>query len=527
MAGVGQVTEAQRLRQKIQSAKIAQKKYKYNMGVYEPNASRVKADGSRADQKAFDLYNENKKHFDEISAEIADYQKKIDALEKAKVAETASSLKEDYFALRDQLDAAVDPNGATAKNIQKKMDAILAKYKEASGAKDILTAKADLEQDKLKAAYALKEGDKTPIEKGAEALNKTADAAKNKVVSSGNKVVAASKPVVNSGTPSAVSGTIKDVSSGVKSIDQVVKDAAGLGYGAIDTVFKTVPELTSLLTKAVTEKWTPARFQSELQNSTWFKSNATDLQQRGFYKRQYNDLISGIAAGDPDKQAKIDALAGSTEYGRGLSSVKRLIQAEAIAEGAVIDNAALDTLAQDIYDHALEKDGLAIRDYVRAQIKYNPGKVLSGKAGTDLADLKKTAAANGIDLDKAFGTSIQGWLQKLAAGESVDTYKNIIRQAAKIGLPDKVASLLDNGVDLQTIYDPYRNLMANTLEINPETITLSDPTLRSAITPTGETSLYDFAKQLRQDNRWQYTQQAGAEVGNAVQQVLKDFGFMG
>ena len=269
------------------------------------------------------------------------------------------------------------------------------------------------------------------------------------------------------------------------------------------------------------------RSQSELQNSVWFKSNATDLQQRGFYKRQYNDLVNGIAANDPDRQAKIDALAGSTDYGRGLASVKRLIQAEAIAEGAVIDTAALDTLAQDIYDHALEKDGLAIRQYVRAQIKYNPGKILSGKAGTDLADLKKTAAANGIDLDKAFGTSIQGWLQKLAGGESVETYKTIIRQAAKMGLPDKVASLLDNGVDLQTIYNPYRNLMANTLEINPETIKLDDPTLRSAITPTGEQSLYDFAKQLRQDNRWQYTQQARGEVSNAVQQVLKDFGFMG
>ena len=86
---------------------------------------------------------------------------------------------------------------------------------------------------------------------------------------------------------------------------------------------------------------------------------------------------------------------------------------------------------------------------------------------------------------------------------------------------------MDQGVDLQTIYDPYKNLMANTLEINPETITLGDPTLRSAITPQGETSLYDFARQLRKDNRWQYTNQARGEVSSAVQKVLQDFGFMG
>lgn len=298
-------------------------------------------------------------------------------------------------------------------------------------------------------------------------------------------------------------------------------------YAAIDTIFKTNPELTALVTKAVKEGWTTDRWSSELANTTWYKSNSSSLQQRGFYKRQYNELVNAISENDPERQSKIDALQSSTTYGRGLAAAKRLIQAEAIAEGAVIDNAALDLLAQDIYDNALETDGLAIRNYVKAKIKYTPGSILSGKAGQDLAELKGTAAANGINLDQAFGSSLQGWLQKLAAGESVDTYKNIIRQTAKLGMPERVGSLLDNGVDLETIYSPYKNLMANTLEINPQTITLSDPVLRSAITGQGETSLYDFARNLRKDNRWQYTNQARDEVSQGVQKVLQDFGFQG
>lgn len=321
-------------------------------------------------------------------------------------------------------------------------------------------------------------------------------------------------------------------SGGKMSIDDIYA-LAQKEFGAIDSIFKTNPELQALMTKALGDpatgkgKYTPTQFLNELKNTNWFKQNATDLQQRGFYKRQYQDQVNAIAANDPEKQNKIDALGQTTEYGRGLEAVKRQIQSYAIAEGAVLDPNALNLLSQDIYDHALEKDPYAIRNYVTAKIKYEPNTILSGQAGKDLADLKATAKANGMDLDKAFGTSIQGWLQKLAQGESVDTYKQIIRNAAKLGMPDKVASLLDNGVDLQTIYDPYRNLMANTLEINPNTIGLDDPTLRSAITPTGETSLYDFAKQLRNDNRWQYTQQAHSEVSNATQQVLKDFGFMG
>lgn len=363
-------------------------------------------------------------------------------------------------------------------------------------------------------------------------LNKSKNKSSDKIETSGiiDRITGKEKPSSTIFTePMTISGQVSTktpADTTKSSIDDIYAKAAS-EFGAIDTIFKTIPELSTLMTQAVTEKWTPSRWASELQNTNWFKSNATDLQQRGFYKRQYTDLINAIPAGAEDRQAKIDALDASTTYGRGLASIKRLIQAEAIAEGAVIEDTALNTLAQDIYDHALEKDTLAIKNYVKAQIKYQPGKILSGKAGADLADLKQTAKANGLDIDKAFGSSIQGWLQKLAGGESVETYKNIIRQAAKAGLPERVASLLDNGVDLETVYTPYKNILASTLEINPNSITLDDPTLRSAIGPDKEMSLYDYQRQLRKDPRWQYTNNARSETSSAVMKVLQDFGFQG
>ena len=69
--------------------------------------------------------------------------------------------------------------------------------------------------------------------------------------------------------------------------------------------------------------------------------------------------------------------------------------------------------------------------------------------------------------------------------------------------------------------------MASTLELNPQSITLDDPTLRSAITAENEIPIYDFERQLRKDNRWQYTNQAKEEVANVTQKILQDFGFMG
>ena len=69
--------------------------------------------------------------------------------------------------------------------------------------------------------------------------------------------------------------------------------------------------------------------------------------------------------------------------------------------------------------------------------------------------------------------------------------------------------------------------MAATLELNPDQIDLNDPTLRSAITDKGDMNLYDFKKNLRKDNRRQYTSDAREEVGNSALKVLQDFGFQG
>ena len=70
--------------------------------------------------------------------------------------------------------------------------------------------------------------------------------------------------------------------------------------------------------------------------------------------------------------------------------------------------------------------------------------------------------------------------------------------------------------------------MASVLEIqDPDSIRIDDPSLRMAITSSGELNLYDYQKSLRKDNRWQYTQQANSEVARATKQVLQDFGFMG
>ena len=111
--------------------------------------------------------------------------------------------------------------------------------------------------------------------------------------------------------------------------------------------------------------------------------------------------------------------------------------------------------------------------------------------------------------------------------EDIKVINNEIRNIAGLGMPDNVKKLLSQGIDLDTIYSPYKNTMATVLEINPATIALSDPTLRGAIGPDKEMSLYEFQKTLRKDPRWQYTNNARENVFQSVNKVLQDFGFQG
>jgi len=246
------------------------------------------------------------------------------------------------------------------------------------------------------------------------------------------------------------------------------------------------------------------------------------LFQRQSDKKLYQDAIAA-AGNDVAKLAEVEA---TTTYGRGLKDLKDAIETARLAAGAELTDVEITALAQEAYDKGLDRERNSFNAFLDSKFKFGATGA-KGKAGEQLSELQKVAAANGLDLQKAFGTQLPTWFASINKGESIDTYKKIIRDVAKIGMPQNIASLLDNGVDLEAVYSPYKNVMASVLEINPESITLSDPVLRSAITGEKELPIYEFQRQLRKDSRWQYTNQAKEEVSDVALKVLRDFGFQG
>jgi hypothetical protein len=138
--------------------------------------------------------------------------------------------------------------------------------------------------------------------------------------------------------------------------------------------------------------------------------------------------------------------------------------------------------------------------------------------------IKNFARSNLLNLSDV---QVNNFLADLKAGQSLDTINKRIRSIASMGMPDSIKEMVNSGIDLETVYQPYKNRMAAILELNPEAIDINDPTLRGAIGPDKEMPLYQFEKALRKDSRWQYTNNAKNEVSDIALRVLKDFGLQG
>jgi hypothetical protein len=174
--------------------------------------------------------------------------------------------------------------------------------------------------------------------------------------------------------------------------------------------------------------------------------------------------------------------------------------------------------------NGIRTGGLDKSQFIVGELQKLPefAKKKTDKTALTSQSILGTARANGVTLNQS---QIDSFAKRVQDGTDIKIIDSEIRGIAGLGMPEKVQKLLSQGIDLDTVYSPYRNLMASILELNPESIDLKDPTLRSAIGPDKEMPIYDFEKALRKDYRWQYTDNAKRDVSNVALKVLRDFGF--
>lgn len=272
-------------------------------------------------------------------------------------------------------------------------------------------------------------------------------------------------------------------------------------FGFALAVLNSDPELKKLFERAVAKQYTPDRFIAELRGTKWYKKN-----------------------GDAWRKATIQKESDPATYKANVEQVRTRLSMVAAELGAVVSQAQLAKMAEQSYMFGWDDN--QVRATMSGYIKYTDGRLL-GQAGQYETELRDYAAAMGVRISNK---AIRNYARSAIGGEStIDDAKSALRETAISAFPH-LADRLRQGETVEQIADPYRQTMANLLELSPTEVTLNDPTVKKALqhqAPDGRVSLrtlYDFENDLRQDSRWLKTKNAQDAGMSAVQRVLSDMG---
>jgi hypothetical protein len=272
-------------------------------------------------------------------------------------------------------------------------------------------------------------------------------------------------------------------------------------YGWAFSFLNSEPSLTGLFKQAVDENWTTDKFKAKLRETDFWKNNSETAR-----------LALQERATDPGTwAAKMDAN-------------KVLISQLASKVGAAIPEGQLPQLAEQMAMFDMDENQL--RQILGGWIDFTKGTA-GGEAGMYVNGMRTYADSMGVDMDEQ---SVKNYAQLMVKGLSTtQDFQNYINEQASSLFP-AFAEQIKGGTSVKNIANPYIQMMSQSLELNPQTISVKDPMILSALNgldkdgkPTGR-NLVDFQATLRGDPRWRSTQQAQDKAMNIGRSVLKTMG---
>ena len=157
------------------------------------------------------------------------------------------------------------------------------------------------------------------------------------------------------------------------------------------------------------------------------------------------------------------------------------------------------------------------------------GEDLGGRAAEFEREVVQWSLKNGLQLS---GNTVAKYVAAGLEGKStIDDIKNDLRRTYLAGSFPAWSDRIMQGDDPADIAAPYKARMARLLEVDEDQIDLNDQLLQKAMQGVGAdgkpsvTPLYAFEKEVRQDPRWQYTDNARQSYSTMADDLLKMFGF--
>jgi len=294
----------------------------------------------------------------------------------------------------------------------------------------------------------------------------------------------------------------KDTDYAPESQVPVSKEDLAATYGWAYGFLNSNSELKSLFDQAVAGTWTAEKFQAEIRDTEWWKSNS-DTRRQAMVMKQ-TDPATWNAAVDAEK-IRVTQLAAEI--------------------GAAVPPDKLATIARTSIETGMDED--LLRNALGQYVTFTQKGVMGGEAGMWVHSMRKYASDMGVELsDDALKNYAQRVVRKVASSQD---FESEIRERAKSLLPG-YAEAIDAGSTVKEIANPYIQMMSKELEIPYGSINITDPTIKSALNgvnadgaPSG-VSLIDFQTQLRNDTRWKRTSAAQDQASSITAKVLRDMG---
>lgn len=212
-----------------------------------------------------------------------------------------------------------------------------------------------------------------------------------------------------------------------------------------------IPEVADLMRRGSQENWTPAFFQEQLWHTNWWKQ--TPESTRLWQTRK---LVDPATAGLQSKQMAANIVGVAQSLGIDLKPAEIAWYTEfAQSEGwddAMLTRAIVDTHKRN---------------------QFHAGTVNATKDS-----LRATAADYGLSLSESTGFK---WATDIATGrQTQEGFEDWARNHAKAAFPT-LAAEIDSGLNVRQIADPYMQIAADTLGLNPATMLLTNPKWQRAL----------------------------------------------
>jgi hypothetical protein len=283
-------------------------------------------------------------------------------------------------------------------------------------------------------------------------------------------------------------------------VERLIREQFGYLAWAIDD-----EELGAILRQAVEEGWTPQTLQGALFSTKWWQSHSQSMRS-----------WAALVGQDP------------AEAGRQIQSQAVTVRQQASQLGLNLSSGRAGQISETALRLGWSQNEL-MRALV-AEVKYKPDGV-GGLVGAMMKEVKAISADYLIPM--ADKTAFR-WARRIVAGDDTPQgFGAYISNMAKGRFPH-LADVIDRGISPGQYFAPYQSMAAQLLEISPGEVDFySDSRFSSVLDPVGggdgreerrAMTMSEYARQIRNLEDWQFTDQANHQASELGQKILETFG---